>query len=129
MRSSILAGLALALASTSSFALEKRVEDSLRRLEPETRFHQLCDIETMRRIQAEGGRLHPDRMVMDAQRDVDLRGDTITGTGAAIRSAGQWYRLSFVCRASPDRMKILELNYRVGSAIPQEDWETYGLWR
>ncbi|MFJ5489078.1 DUF930 domain-containing protein [Hansschlegelia beijingensis] len=51
------------------------------------------------------------------------------GSGAAIRSGGEWYRLTFSCRATGDRMRVLALTYRVGAAIPPKDWERYGLWR
>ncbi|WP_196804850.1 DUF930 domain-containing protein [Methylopila sp. M107] len=99
------------------------------KLEPDTRFHQICDIETMRRISAEHGSLHPDRMVMDAEREAELSGDVIVGRGAAIRSGGKWYRLTFQCRATPDRLTVVELNYRIGTAIPETRWEEIGLWR
>ncbi len=121
--------LALLLSSAPCSAADAGLAASLRRLEPETRFHQLCDIETMRRIQEEGGPLKPDRMVMDAIRPATATGDTLSGSGAAIRSGGKWYRLAFSCRATGDRMRVLALTYRVGAAIPQKDWEGYGLWR
>ncbi|GLK68318.1 DUF930 domain-containing protein [Hansschlegelia plantiphila] len=129
MRSILPAAVALALASTPAAAFDDRVEASLRKLEPETRFHQICDIETMRRIQADDGPLHPDRMVMDARSDAALDGDVLSGSGGAIRSAGKWYRLTFRCRASADRMTVLALTYRIGEAIPEREWERYGLWR
>ncbi len=124
-----LAALALAASLAPAAALEKSLEASLMRLDPETRFHQLCDIETMRRISASDGPLHPDRMVMDAEREAELAGDEIVGRGAAIRSRGRWYRLTFRCRATPDRLKVLELDYRIGAAIPESRWEEIGLWR
>ena len=123
------AAAALASGVSPAIALEKSLESSLMKLDPETRFHQLCDIETMRRISAADGPLHPDRMVMDAEREAELSGDEIIGRGAAIRSGGRWYRLTFRCRATPDRLTVLELNYRIGAAIPESRWEEIGLWR
>ncbi|MFJ5488937.1 DUF930 domain-containing protein, partial [Hansschlegelia beijingensis] len=72
--------LALLLNSAPCSAVDAGLAASLRRLEPETRFHQLCDIETMRRIQQEGGALRPDRMVMDAIRPATAAGDTLSGS-------------------------------------------------
>ena len=125
-----LAGVVLLTAGVGpGGAVERSLEASLMKLDPETRFHQLCDIETMRRISAAHGALHPDRMVMDAEREAELSGDEIVGRGAAVRSGGRWYRLTFRCRATPDRLKVLELRYRIGSAIPESRWEEIGLWR
>jgi hypothetical protein len=125
----VLALLASIFAVSVANAFEKRLLESLKKLEPETRFHQVCDIETMRRIKAEGGALKPDRMVMDAVAPAAREGDVLTGAGGAVRSGGKWYRLSFSCRASEDRMQVLALSYRVGGEIPEAEWELYGLWR
>ncbi|MFC3694490.1 DUF930 domain-containing protein [Chenggangzhangella methanolivorans] len=126
---SFLVAIALLVVQAPAVALERSLEASLLRLDPETRFHQLCDIETMRRISAANGALHPDRMVMDAEREAELSGDEIIGRGAAIRSGGRWYRLTFRCRATSDRLTVLELNYRIGAAIPESRWDEIGLWR
>lgn len=127
--SRLTAALLSVAAVSPAMALDRSLEASLLKLDPDTRFHQLCDIETMRRISAENGPLHPDRMVMDAEREAELAGDVIIGRGAAIRSGGRWYRMTFECRATPDRLTVLELKYRIGSAIPESRWETIGLWR
>jgi len=121
--------LALIFCSAPCSAADSRLAASLKRLEPQTRFHQVCDIETMKRIQAERGSVRPDRMVMDAIRPATEAGDTLSGDGGAIRSGGKWYRLTFSCRASADRMRVLALTYRIGRVIPEKDWERYGLWR
>ena len=110
-------------------ALERSLEASLLKLEPDTRFHQICDIETMRRISSAHGPLHPDRMVMDAEREAGLSGDLIVGRGAAIRSGGKWYRLTFKCRATSDRLTVVELDDRIGAPIPGSRWEAIGPWR
>ncbi|MFC7054140.1 DUF930 domain-containing protein [Hansschlegelia quercus] len=110
------------LSAAPAVALDDALGTSLRRLDPENRLHQLCDIEMMRRIEAEHGPLHPDRLVMDAESPAVLRRDVLAGTGGAVRSGGQWYRLSFRCRASAERLQVLELSYKIGSAIPQARW-------
>jgi len=117
------------MSAAPTAALERSLEASLLKLEPDTRFHQICDIETMRRISAAHGPLHPDRMVMDAEREAELSGDVIVGRGAAVRSGGKWYRLTFKCRATPDRLTVVELDYRIGAPIPESRWEAIGLWR
>lgn len=105
-----------------------RLDAMLKRLEPETRFEQVCDIALMARIQADSSPYHPDRVVGGALEPPHHEGNLLTGRGAALRSGGHWYRLSFVCRTTPDHMRVLELTYRVGDAIPEENWSDYGLW-
>jgi hypothetical protein len=60
-------------------AFERSLEASLLKLEPDTRFHQIRNIKTTVRMSAEHGPLHPDRMVMDAEREAEPSGDVIGG--------------------------------------------------
>jgi Domain of Unknown Function (DUF930) len=52
----------------------------------------------------------------------------LEGAGAAFRSKGKWYKLSYVCKTSDDHMDVLDFNYEIGAPIPESDWEKYGLW-
>jgi Domain of Unknown Function (DUF930) len=38
-----------------------------------------------------------------------------------------WYRYSFTCAATPDRMKVLSLDYKIGDAVPRNQWDEHGL--
>ena len=66
---------------------------------------------------------------MDASTEAKIDGDKMTGDGAAFRSRNEWYQFSFNCVTTPDRMKILSFDYKVGEKIPEEKWEKFGLWR
>jgi Domain of Unknown Function (DUF930) len=57
-----------------------------------------------------------------------LSGTSLDSEGAAFRSAGHWYRLSFECQTSADRMRVLSLSYEIGDLIPHSDWDEYGLY-
>jgi hypothetical protein len=49
--------------------------------------------------------------------------------GGAFRSRGKWYQFSFTCRSSADYMKVLSFRYQLGAVIPEDKWETYGLFK
>ena len=83
----------------------------------------------MERITRETPRFRPDRAKSYVTSAPNHLGDTLQARGAAFRSRGEWYGLSFVCKASSDHLKVLAFDYQVGKLIPEFDWPTYGLWR
>jgi hypothetical protein len=119
---------ATALTGTAS-AGSPRMEKSLQKLDPSTRFEQVCDVEAMARIQRDRNRFRPDRAVTGALSEAKITGHTMQGAGGAVRSGGKWYQFSFVCRASDDFMKVHSFDYQLGAVIPEDKWEDYGLWR
>jgi len=121
----IAAAPGLSLASSPSSKLEKMLE----RIDPSERFIQACSYAAAERIGHDGNPYHPDRAVMDSISPPVVRGNLMKGTGGAFRSGGAWYQFSFDCAASPDHMKVLSFDYRVGAKIPEDKWEQYGLWR
>jgi uncharacterized protein DUF930 len=129
------AGFAVILAITAAVsgvaaAGDRKLEAMLRRLDPETRFEQICDLEAMKRISADKSNAHkPDRAMINAVSPPTAVETTMQGKGGAFRSRGQWYEFSFVCRTSDDHMAVLSFSYQLGPAIPKEKWESYGLWK
>ncbi len=115
---------AAALAASS-----KRLEQQLRKLDPQTRLEQICDIEAMRQIKRDPNPFRPDRAVLAAMADPKTDGHTIHGTGAAFRSKGKWYNFSFRCEADDEHMKVLGFEYKLGDEIPEEQWAKAGLWQ
>lgn len=124
----VLALTIFSLTSATSIAADGRLTALLRGLDPATRFEQACGIEAMNRIKKEAGRYRPDRAVTDAVSEAKVSGDTMAGDGGAFRSGGKWYQFSFTCKASPDRMTVVSFSYKIGSAIPEDKWDSYGLW-
>lgn len=114
---------------TSALALDRKGEASLRRLDPEMRLEQICDVEAMERIRKESSAFAPDRAKSDVITRPQHLGDLLKADGAAFRSNYRWYELSFVCKASPDHMSVYSFNYKIGNAIPKAKWKDYGLWR
>jgi len=127
LRVLIAAAAALAVVSTASAARQARTDKGLEKLDPSARFEQVCDIEAMTRIGRDKASHKPDRAVAYALGEPSVEGDVIEAPGAAFRSAGKWYRMTFRCKASPDRMRVEEFSYTVGAEIPEEDWLHLGL--
>jgi hypothetical protein len=124
-----MAATTLPLMSERSPALEAAVVRGLRELDLGARLEQRCDIEAMSRIAKAKEGYSPDRIVAAATADTKVDGDSIKGAGAAFRSKGKWYGLSFDCKTSADHMDVLSFDYKIGPAIPESKWDDYGLWR
>lgn len=114
--------------ATAANAAGKRGEDKLDALDPMTRLEQLCAMETMARVHKDKNPHRPDRAIIYALSAPVLNGDTMTGDGGAFRSKGKWYRYSFTCKATADHMTVSSFTYKIGEPIPEDQWETYGLY-
>ena len=99
--------------------MDLRFAASLKKLDPQTRLEQVCDLEAMSRIDRDANPYHPDRAKTDVISHPVHAGDTVTGKGGAFRSKGRWYSFSFACKGSADHMKV----------IPESKWAALGLWR
>jgi hypothetical protein len=119
----------LAFSSLSSQAEPSRFDRSLQHLDPMTRLEQICAVETMARVNRDDNPYRPDRAVIYAVSKPKLSGDTVIGNGGAFRSRGKWYQYSFVCKTTPDHMKVSSFSYQIGKEIPQSMWDSYGLYR
>jgi hypothetical protein len=112
-----------ALAAPGASAAKK----VLAKLDPEERRLQLCNLEAVAQIEATRGDLRPERIIGYAKGEEDLKGNEIAADGAAFKSGGQWYLLSFRCRLSSDGEHVVGLDYRVGAPIPRSEWTRLGL--
>ncbi len=120
---------AVLVVAAPSYAGSSRFDRSLSHLDPTTRLEQVCAVETMARVNKDDNPYRPDRAVIYAISKPKLSGDTISGDGGAFRSKGKWYQYSFACKTTPDRMKVSSFTYKIGKPIPEEKWESYGLYR
>lgn len=130
LRAPIAGGLAASAVflNVAASASDSRFVASLRHLDPDTRLEQVCDREAMLRI-ARGSRgFKPDRAKSYATALPQHVKDVLRAQGAAFRSKGKWYKLSFVCKGSPDHTEVISFDYKIGELIPARQWTTYGLW-
>ena len=122
---------ALALApfcASPALALDARIRGQLEKLTPEERLEQRCDMEAMDRIGGGKGGFRPDKVIAYAFGDPKLDGTTFKTKGAVFRSKGEWYRLSYKCEASDDRLEVNAFKYRIGEQVPHEDWAAHYLY-
>jgi len=117
----------LAPGVTVASAIDAKVERMLKQLDPDARFEQVCDLEAMQRI-GKDKTYRPERTIVSALASPKVAETTMSGTGGAFKSKGQWYQFAFTCRTSPDHMQVLSFSNKVGEPIPQGEWEKNGLW-
>jgi hypothetical protein len=129
MRAFGLAVGAAVLVATQAMAAENRLDRSLQLLAPSERLEQVCDFTAMTRIRKESSAFRPDRAVANATADAQNHDDIIVAKGAAFRSHGKWYGLSFVCKGAPDHMSVLTFHYTIGAEIPEAKWASDNLWQ
>lgn len=116
------------LCASSAFAIDARIRSQLEKLTPEERLEQRCDIEAMNEISAAKGGFRPDKVIAYAFGDPKLDGTTLRTKGAVFRSRGEWYRLSYKCEASSDRLEVNAFKYKIGNVVPHEDWAAHYLY-
>lgn len=127
--------LAFTIAMTTTIAAhadtgpDARILRSLKLLEPTDRLEQLCDYVAMVHIRKDSRHYRPDRAVAGAISPPKLGRDSMQATGAAFRSRGHWYAMSYSCSATPDHLKVLKFHLSIGKEIPQSEWTAYGLWQ
>jgi hypothetical protein len=105
------------------------LEDTLAKLTPEFRSHQACILRGLPVLRKQPALRRADRMKTSIFRPAVLDGTRLAATGGAVRSAGNWYALSFTCDLSNDWTKATSFTFHLGNKIPQADWERLGLWR
>ncbi|HSX76065.1 MAG TPA: DUF930 domain-containing protein [Shinella sp.] len=121
--------LALApLCSSPALAIDARIRSQLQKLTPEERLEQRCDIEAMDKISDAKGGYRPDKVIAYAFGDPKLDGTTIKTKGAVFRSGGEWYRLSYKCEGTADRLEVNAFKYRIGDVVPRKDWAAHYLY-
>lgn len=121
---SLLVG-ALALPGAAQAA--KSVAEQMLALDLDTRIEQRCNARAMGEISRTNRAMRPDELVAYAFKDSELKDDVVRAPGAAVRSGNAWYRLSYVCRATPDGLDVLWLSFRLGPEIPRSEWEDHQL--
>ena len=129
LRATIAGGLAAsAVLSASASASDSRFVASLRQLDPNTRLEQVCDREAMLRIARDSRKFKPDRAKSYVTVLPQHIKDVLRAPGAAFRSKGKWYKLSFVCKGSSDHTEVISFDYKIGELIPAKQWADYDLW-
>lgn len=113
--------LAHAATILSNGALDGVARASLRRLDGDARFEQLCNVEAMEQIARSDPGHVPERAIAYAMADTRKEGDTLIAEGGAFLSKGHWYHLAFRCSGTPDRRQIIAFDFATGAQFPDDD--------
>lgn len=120
--------LLVLLASAPASALNQRTKKQLLLLDPTTRLEQICDAGAMEQISRDKNPYKADRVVAYAFEQPQLGPNSVNAPGAAFRSRGEWYRLSFQCTTDNEHLEIRALKYVIGERVPREQWEQHQLY-
>jgi hypothetical protein len=101
---------------------------ALRKLEPEERSHQACIIKGLETVHRDGRLGDADRMKTSIFSRAVLNGTLLTAKGGAVRANNRWYALSFTCNLTTDFMRATSFTFQLGSEVPKQRWDEYGLW-
>ncbi|MFG1345898.1 DUF930 domain-containing protein [Xanthobacter autotrophicus DSM 431] len=92
-----------------------------------TRIEQRCNARAMGEVSRQHADMRPEEVVAYAFGDPKPGPASVTAPGAAVRSRGHWYRLSYHCRTSPDGMDVVDFGFELGSEVPRQDWAAHSL--
>nr|WP_246549278.1 DUF930 domain-containing protein [Ancylobacter oerskovii] len=108
-------------------AQAKTTDEQMLMLDPAARVEQRCNSRGMGEIGREQKGMHPDELVAYAYANTKLSGQHLVAPGAAVRSGGTWYHLSYACETANDGMDIKSFSYKLGAAIPRSEWDAHYL--
>lgn len=125
----ILGAVLIALPAHAMSAQERqRLNRQMLELTPDARAEERCDARANGIVQREHKGFRPDKTVAYAFDEVTVRGQKVKAPGAAIRSKGDWYRLSYDCRTTANGLNIEAFRYKLGEKIPHSQWSEHGLY-
>lgn len=100
---------------------------ALSQLAPAEQVEQLCNLEAMAQVGAWSSSLLPDRVVAYATANTQFDGRSFLAEGAALHSGDDWYRLQFKCDLAVNALKVVAFEFLLGDAIPEQNWQEFGL--
>jgi hypothetical protein len=115
-------------AKTLSDPRSWQARSSLQQLSGGDRLEQICNLEAMEQMHAWDSRFLADAVVAYAMAETRLNGRTTDAPGAAIRSRGHWYALSYTCTMAASAEDVTSFEFQLGAEIPQQQWAEYSLY-
>jgi hypothetical protein len=94
-----------------------RARDAIKKLPPEKRLSQTCNIEAIGQLGNAGKGYNPDALVADALAKPVMADSSFTVVGGAFRSDGKWRAISYDCALSKDLGSVTSFSYRVGGDV------------
>jgi hypothetical protein len=94
-----------------------RARQAIKKLPPEKRLVQTCNIEAVGQLGHAGRGFSPDAEVANAFVPPVAAGSSFTVKGGAFRSDGKWYALAYACTLSQDMDAVTAFSYRIGADV------------
>ncbi|WP_029002927.1 DUF930 domain-containing protein [Azorhizobium doebereinerae] len=117
----------LLLAAVAQPAAAASREEQILKLAPSARIEQRCNAKAMGTINREHKDLRPDELVAYAFADTKIRDGLIEAPGAAVRSGGKWYHLSYTCQTTNNGTAVESFDYVLGTVVPRPQWAEHYL--
>jgi hypothetical protein len=105
----------------------REARDEWRKLYPDERIIQLCNLEAMEQVHAWKPAFQPDFVVAYAMADIRLSNVTLEAGGAALRDHQNWYNIRYTCEVTADMEAVVAFEFALGEAIPESEWEAHFL--
>ncbi len=128
-RALFVAACLFAAGSVPAAAFDASLTRQLKELSGTTRFVQACNLQALIEVSRDKNGLRPTHAAVDALGAPHVDGDVMKGSGGALRSRDKWYQFSFTCSTTPDHLEVKSFTYKIGKAIPKEQWASYNLYQ
>jgi Domain of Unknown Function (DUF930) len=119
----LLASILLGTPAGAQTGLDKRMQA----LEPHTRMIQLCNLSGLETFAKDKKVARVDRVRIDALAQPTVESNIARGAGGAVRTGGHWYKFSYRCVLTSDRMRATHFSYVLEREIPKAQWEKFNL--
>jgi hypothetical protein len=99
---------------------------ALKKLPPEKRLAQTCNIEAIGQIGNSGKGLSPDAVVANAFAAPTANGATYSVSNGAFRSKEKWYGVAYECTLSKDMTAVTSFKFHIGGEVTDAMVARYG---
>jgi Domain of Unknown Function (DUF930) len=127
MRGSLLWLVAVNTGLWSSAGAQTPLDKRMQALEPHTRMIQLCNLSGLETFAKDKKVAKVDRVRIDALAEPSVESNVAKGVGGAVRTSGHWYKFSYRCVFTSDRMRTTHFSYVLDKEIPRAQWERFNL--
>ncbi len=100
-----------------SSAQMAKARDAIKKLPPERRLAQTCNIEAVGQLGGSGRGFSPDAVIADAFAKPVIDGSRFSVSAGAFRSQGKWYAVAYTCTLSKDLSAVQSFSYRIGGDV------------
>jgi hypothetical protein len=94
-----------------------KAREAIKKLPPEKRLAQTCNIEAIAQIGNAGKKLEPDALVANAFAKPVGTGTTYSVSNGAFRSRKKWYAVAYECTLSKDLGSVESFAFHIGDEV------------